>query len=85
MMYSAGVIISLFIFSINTCNILFTEEGCLINKEELKPVTDLFPASGEYDHLTILREVLKSREWIVDQDSSLRQALELPLTLLCAR
>lgn len=61
-----------------------TEEGCLINEAELKPVTEYYSEQNS-NHLSILRDVLNSREWVVERDSSLTQALRSPLMSLCAR
>lgn len=60
------------------------EEGCLISKEELKPLTDNFTES-ESGHLSVLRDVLSRRDWVVQRDSGLSQAMKTPLSALCAR
>ena len=64
--------------------VLSIEEGCLINREELGEVIE--ECSGQSSHhLSVLREVLERRDWIVERSGTLAKALKTPLTVLCAR
>ena len=64
--------------------VLSTEEGCLINREELEGVIEECSHQNSH-HLSVLREVLERRDWIVERSGSLAKALKTPLTALCAR
>ena len=60
------------------------EEGCLINREEMESVIEECSRTNSH-HLSVLREVLERRDWMVERSGGLAKALRSPLTALCAR
>lgn len=56
----------------------------MINREELEGVMDECSSQSSH-HLSVLREVLERRDWVVERSGSLAKALRTPLTVLCAR